>query len=86
MVIGNAPYIGKNLIQHLVTSNPSPAYVTNVTNAFNSGSYTESATGTTCSGGTGRGDMQAVIAGMFGISALQNLKASPVHICCASAE
>src|SRR5690349_4739938 len=29
-------------------------------------------------------NMQAVIAGMLGISELQNLKASPVHICCAS--
>ena len=28
--------------------------------------------------------MQAVIAGMFGISELQNLKASPVHCACAS--
>jgi hypothetical protein len=30
--------------------------------------------------------MQVVTAGIFGISALQNLKASPVHICRASAE
>src|SRR5258707_14556495 len=29
--------------------------------------------------------MQAVIAGVFGISELQSLNASPVHICCASA-
>jgi hypothetical protein len=29
--------------------------------------------------------MQAVIAGMFGISELQRRNASPVHICCASA-
>src|SRR5271165_5094641 len=29
--------------------------------------------------------MQAVIFGMFGISELQRRKASPVHICCASA-
>ena len=28
--------------------------------------------------------MQAVIAGMFGISELHRRKASPVHICCAS--
>ena len=28
--------------------------------------------------------MQAVIFGIFGISSLQSLKASPVHICCAS--
>lgn len=30
------PFIGKQLIQHLVTSNPSPAYVARVTAAFNS--------------------------------------------------
>jgi hypothetical protein len=29
--------------------------------------------------------MQAVIAGIFGISELQRRNASPVHICCASA-
>ncbi|MEM7100071.1 MAG: DUF1800 domain-containing protein [Pseudomonadota bacterium] len=29
------PFIGKQLIQRLVTSNPSPAYVTRVTQAFN---------------------------------------------------
>jgi uncharacterized protein (DUF1800 family) len=29
------PFIGKQLIQRLVTSNPSPAYVQRVTNAFN---------------------------------------------------
>jgi hypothetical protein len=28
--------------------------------------------------------MQAVMRGIFGISELQNLNASPVHICCAS--
>ncbi|HXN24850.1 MAG TPA: DUF1800 domain-containing protein [Candidatus Dormibacteraeota bacterium] len=43
------PYIGKLLIQQLVTSNPSPAYVARVTAAFN-----DDGTGT-------RGNMQAVI-------------------------
>lgn len=33
------PFIGKQLIQHLVGSNPSPAYVTRVATAFNSGKY-----------------------------------------------
>jgi uncharacterized protein (DUF1800 family) len=43
------PSIGKQLIQHLVTSNPSPAYVNRVANAFNNN-------------GSGiRGDMKAVI-------------------------
>lgn len=43
------PFIGKQLIQRLVTSNPSPAYVERVARAFNG-----DATGV-------RGDMQAVI-------------------------
>lgn len=42
------PFIGKQLIQRLVTSNPSPAYVTRVTNAFNN------------NGSGVRGDMKAV--------------------------
>jgi uncharacterized protein (DUF1800 family) len=57
------PFIGKQLIQKLVTSNPSPAYVLAVTNAFNSGSYAGPAGSTF---GTGkRGDMQAVIAAIL---------------------
>ncbi|MEM1264001.1 MAG: DUF1800 domain-containing protein [Pseudomonadota bacterium] len=43
------PFIGKQLIQRLVTSNPSPAYVERVARAFNG------------EGGTPRGDMQAVL-------------------------
>jgi uncharacterized protein (DUF1800 family) len=43
------PFIGKQLIQHLVTSNPSPAYVARVAAAFDGGQ-----TGV-------RGDMKAVI-------------------------
>jgi uncharacterized protein (DUF1800 family) len=43
------PFIGKNLIQHLVTSNPSPAYVGRVTAAFNN------------NGAGVRGEMKAVI-------------------------
>jgi len=43
------PFIGKQMIQHLVTSNPSPEYVARVTAAFNDN-------------GTGvRGDMAAVV-------------------------
>lgn len=41
-------FIGKQLIQHLVTSNPSPAYVSRVTDAFND------------NGQGVRGDMKAV--------------------------
>ncbi|HQU85441.1 MAG TPA: DUF1800 family protein, partial [Pyrinomonadaceae bacterium] len=44
-----APYIGKILIQHLVTSDPSPAYVSRVAAAFNN------------NGAGVRGDMKAVI-------------------------
>ena len=43
------PFIGKQLIQHLVTSNPSPAYVSRVAAAFNN------------NGAGIRGDMKAVI-------------------------
>ena len=61
-----APYISKNLIQHLVTSNPSPTYVADVANAFTTGTFTDTNfTGTTFSGGTGTGDMQAVIAAIL---------------------
>jgi hypothetical protein len=42
------PFIGRNLIEHLVTSNPSPAYVSRVTAAFND------------NGSGVRGDMKAV--------------------------
>ena len=45
------PFIGKLLIQRLVTSNPSPAYIARVAKAFNG----ESAYGTV------RGDMKAII-------------------------
>jgi uncharacterized protein (DUF1800 family) len=43
------PFIGKQLIQRIVTSNPSPAYVTRVAAAFNNNGQGE------------RGDMKAVI-------------------------
>ncbi len=61
-----APYISKNLIQHLVTSNPSPTYVSDVASAFASGTFTDvNYTGQTFSGGTGPGDMKAVIAAIL---------------------
>jgi len=43
------PFIGKQLIQHLVTSNPSPAYVARVTQIFND------------NGAGVRGDLKAVV-------------------------
>lgn len=45
------PFIGKQLIQRLVTSNPSPAYVSRVTAAFN--------------GNGVRGDMKAVLSAIL---------------------
>lgn len=48
-----APYIGKLLIQHLVTSDPSPAYVGRVAAAFNN------------NGAGVRGDMKAVISAIL---------------------
>ena len=45
------PFIGKQLIQRLVTSNPSPAYVGRVAAAFNN------------NGSGVRGDMKAVVQG-----------------------
>jgi len=44
-----APFIGKQLIQHLVTSNPSPAYVGRISAVFND------------NGNGVRGDLQAVV-------------------------
>lgn len=51
------PFVSKQLIQHLVTSNPSPAYVARVASAFNNncdGLYPDNCTGA-------RGDMKAVV-------------------------
>ncbi|MFT3800849.1 MAG: DUF1800 domain-containing protein [Burkholderiaceae bacterium] len=56
------PFLGKQLIQHLVTSNPSPAYVGRVTAAFDSGTYAD-ATGTIGSGV--KGDLQATLAAIL---------------------
>jgi uncharacterized protein (DUF1800 family) len=56
------PFIGRQLIQRLVTSNPSPAYVARVAQAFNSGTFTSGA----WSAGTGRrGDLRATIAAIL---------------------
>jgi uncharacterized protein (DUF1800 family) len=53
-----APFIGKQLIQHLVTSNPSPAYVRRVATAFASGQSGAFGTGQ-------RGDLQATVAAVL---------------------
>ncbi len=56
------PFVSKQLIQHLVTSNPSTAYVKRVTDVFISGTF--SGGGVTIGSGQ-RGDMQAVIAAIL---------------------
>jgi hypothetical protein len=56
------PFVCKQLIQHLVTSNPSSAYVKRVADVFVSGAY--SGGGVTIGSGQ-RGDMQAVIAAIL---------------------
>jgi uncharacterized protein (DUF1800 family) len=56
------PFIGKQLIKHLVTSNPSPAYVARVAQAFNSGRYT---LGTWSTGSGQRGDLGATVAAIL---------------------
>jgi uncharacterized protein (DUF1800 family) len=53
-----APFVGRQLIQHLVSSNPSPAYVGRVSNAFRTGSYQGFGSGQA-------GDMKATIAAVL---------------------
>ena len=56
------PLIGRQLIQRLVTSNPSPAYVARVAQAFNTGRYQSGAYAV----GTGqRGDLRATVAAIL---------------------
>jgi uncharacterized protein (DUF1800 family) len=57
-----APFIGRRLIQHLVTSNPSPGYIARVSAAFTTGRYV----GVQTSFGTGRrGDLAATVAAIL---------------------
>jgi hypothetical protein len=56
------PFVAKSLIQVLVLSNPSPAYVARVATAFNNGTYTNA--GVTFGGGV-KGDMKALIAAIL---------------------
>lgn len=57
-----APFFGRQLIQRLVTSNPSAAYVGRVSQAFNAGRFTRN----DWSVGTGRrGDLRATIAAVL---------------------
>ena len=52
------PFIGRQIIQHLTTSNPSPAYVGRVANAFATGRFGPF-------GGGVRGDMAATVAAVL---------------------
>jgi uncharacterized protein (DUF1800 family) len=53
-----APFVGKHLIQQLVTSNPTPEYVTRVAKAFNTGRHDDIGTGK-------KGDLSAVVAAVL---------------------
>lgn len=70
------PFIGKQLIQHLVTSNPSPAYVARVARVFNNdcdGLYNDSCTGA-------RGNLGAVArAILLDPEARGDLKTDPAY-------
>ncbi len=57
-----APFVGKQLIQHLVSANPSPAYVQRVASAFASGRF--SAAGLSFGAGL-RGDLAATVAAVL---------------------
>lgn len=52
------PFVAKQMIEHLVTSNPSPAYVQRVATAFNTGTFNAYGSGK-------RGDMQATVAAIL---------------------
>ena len=52
------PFVAKQLIQHLVTSNPSAAYIHRVADVFASGNFASFGSGQ-------RGDMQAIIAAIL---------------------
>src|SRR6266852_521497 len=52
------PFVSRALIQRLVTSNPSPAYISRVASAFASGRFSSFGSGQ-------RGDMKAVIAAVL---------------------
>lgn len=56
-----APFIANQFIQRMVTSNPSPAYVRSVAEAFANGRFTTAGTNRSFGGGQ-RGDLRAVIA------------------------
>jgi len=52
------PFVARQLIEKLVTSNPSPAYIQRVAQAFNTGSFNSYGSGK-------RGDLQATVAAIL---------------------
>jgi uncharacterized protein (DUF1800 family) len=52
------PFVATQMIEHLVSSNPSPAYVQRVATAFNTGTFNSYGSGK-------RGDMQAMVAAIL---------------------
>jgi len=52
------PFVATQMIEHLVTSNPSPAYVQRVATAFDTGTFNSYGSGK-------RGDMQATVAAIL---------------------
>lgn len=57
-----APFIAKNLIRHLITSNPSPRFVEVVADAFRTGSYSSDGIDF---GSGGYGDLEAAVAAIM---------------------
>ena len=58
------PFLAHRLIQRLVTSNPSPRYVSTVAHAFASGAYAHTASGASF-GGRAYGDLGAAVAAIL---------------------
>lgn len=59
-----APFVAQRLIQHLVLSNPSPAYVDRVAQAFLAGRYTPADGGAAIGTGS-KGDLAATVAAVL---------------------
>jgi uncharacterized protein (DUF1800 family) len=59
-----APFVARQLIQHLVSSNPSPGYIERVAQAFNSGSFAPP-DGTAAFGSGNKGDLAATVAAVL---------------------
>jgi hypothetical protein len=57
-----APFISKQMIQFMVSSNPSPAYVSRVSQAFNSGRFSRNGVDF---GAGQKGDLQATVAAVL---------------------